>query len=114
MNLEHARLTAVENFVAQIAHRKNRVVGTAGRLHRHAGILYFADKNRVVAHLYRIHQRALDKSRRFFQNRRAERSFAKRLATDAVAFAFERFEKREGLPFLILAKNIQCERLGLL
>jgi hypothetical protein len=36
-------------------------------------------------------------------------ALAKGLSADAVALAFQRFEKSERLPLVVLAENIQCK-----
>src|SRR5262245_16634549 len=59
-------LPAVKNLVAQIFHHQSRIVGTAGRLYRYAGVFHFADKDRVIAFFNCIHKRALHESRGLF------------------------------------------------
>src|SRR5688572_31623089 len=63
----------------------------------------------MIALFDRVDKLALDKCRRFFQDRRAQTTLAKRLAADAITFALERFEKRKCLAFLIFTENIQCK-----
>src|SRR4029453_14447029 len=102
-------LSAIENLIAQISHRQNRVVGSAPRLRFDPGIFPLADEDRVIALFDRIDQLTLDVGRCLFQDRRAQTAFAKRLATDCVAFALERLEESKRLPFLIFTENIEGE-----
>src|ERR1044071_10499620 len=85
----------VKNLTAQAPQRQDRVVGPARRRHRHAGILHFADKDRVIAHLHGIHELTFDEGRRFLENRRAQAALAKRLAADRITLTLKRFEERE-------------------
>src|ERR1700757_5033403 len=99
-------LTAVENLLAQILQCQCPVVRPPRRLRGHSRIFNFANENRVVSFFNCIDKLAFNKSRSFFENRRPESAFPKRLAANRVAFALERFEKRERLPFLISAENV--------
>src|SRR5258708_16909565 len=101
-NRSGTKLAAIENFIAKVSHRQDGVVGSARRLHCDAGIFHLTDEDRVITLFDRIDQHTLNKRRRFFQNRRAQTPFAKRLAADGITFALERLEESKHLPFFTL------------
>ena len=101
-----AGLAAVKDLVAQIPHRQYRVIGPSRWLHGDASVFHLADKNRVIAHFNRIDEGTLNKCRGLFQNRRAQSALAKCFPADAVSLALQRFEERESLPLLLLAKHV--------
>src|SRR5258706_10133454 len=99
-------LTAVENLIAKILQHQRDLVRAAGDFDRDARVLHFAHEDGVIAALDRIDQGAFDKSREFFQNRRAQAAGAKRLAADRVALALERLEESISDVLVVFAQDV--------
>src|SRR5512139_758851 len=103
------RSTAVEGLLAEVFEPQRRVVGPAADLGGDAGVDHLADEDRVVAHLDRARQPALDEGRHRGQDRRAGAAAAIGLAVDAIAVAHRGLEEGEGGGLLAFAEHVEGE-----
>ena len=69
MTINPQSLSAIEDLLAQIAHRQNRVIGSSLESLANSGVHDLTDEYRVITFLNGINEPAFDESRRVIEDR---------------------------------------------